>query len=35
MTTLVDPDRQNRFVWAVLVVVGAALCIAGWYRWMM
>jgi hypothetical protein len=28
-----EPDRQSRFVWLLLVIVGAILCLVGWYRW--
>ena len=27
------PDRQSRLVWLLLAIVGAILCIVGWYRW--
>jgi hypothetical protein len=26
------PDRLNMRVWLMLVVVGAVLCLIGWYR---
>jgi hypothetical protein len=29
-----DPNGQNRLVWVILAVVGALLCVVGWYRWM-
>ena len=35
MSTPNDSNRQNRVVWAVLAVLGAILCIVGWYRWVM
>jgi hypothetical protein len=28
------PDRLNLRVWAMLAIVGAILCIIGWYRYM-
>jgi hypothetical protein len=33
MAIAFDSERQNRVVWLVLVVLGAALCIVGWVRW--
>lgn len=27
------PDRLNMRVWTLLAIVGAALCIIGWYRY--
>ncbi len=30
-----DSNRQSRMVWVVLVILGAVLCIVGWYRYMM
>jgi hypothetical protein len=33
MATLKDSDRQNRIVWAVVAVLGAALAVVGWFRW--
>jgi hypothetical protein len=35
MVTPGDSERQNRLVWIVLAALGAFLCIAGWYRWIM
>ena len=35
MTTANDVNSQNRIVLIVLAVLGAALCVVGWYRWMM
>jgi hypothetical protein len=26
-------DRQALLVWAMLSIVGAILCLVGWYRW--
>jgi hypothetical protein len=26
------PDRLNMRVWLLLVIVGAVLCLIGWYR---
>ena len=26
------PDRLNMRVWLMLVIVGAVLCVIGWYR---
>jgi hypothetical protein len=26
-------DRQTQLLWAMLSIVGAILCIVGWYRW--
>ncbi len=34
MATLVDPDRQNRLVLAAIAILGAALCVAGWIRYL-
>jgi len=34
MATIVDPNRQNRIVLTVLALLGAFLCLAGWFRWM-
>jgi hypothetical protein len=33
MSTPNDPDRQSRLVWFVLAILGAILCVIGWYRW--
>ena len=33
MTTLIDPDRQSRVVWMIVAIIGAVLCVVGWYRW--
>jgi hypothetical protein len=30
-----SPDRMNLRVWLLLAVVGAILCIIGWYRWVL
>jgi hypothetical protein len=27
-----SPDRQSTLVWILLVIVGAILCVVGWYR---
>jgi hypothetical protein len=27
------PDRQVLLLWTMLTIVGAILCIVGWYRW--
>jgi hypothetical protein len=27
-------DRQQTIVLSILAVLGAALCIVGWYRWL-
>jgi hypothetical protein len=27
------PDRQSALVWFLLAIVGAILCVVGWYRW--
>ena len=27
-----DPNRQNRTLWLVLVIVGLVLAVLGWYR---
>ena len=29
-----DSNRQNRMGWIVLALLGAVLCIVGWYRYM-
>lgn len=31
--TTETPDRLNMRVWAMMALVGAALCIIGWYRY--
>ncbi len=28
-----SPDRMSMRVWLLLAIVGAALCIVGWYRY--
>jgi hypothetical protein len=28
-----SPDRMSMRVWLMLAVLGAVLCIVGWYRW--
>jgi hypothetical protein len=33
--TVESPDRMNMWVKLLLAVVGAVLCLVGWYRWMM
>ena len=33
MATPIDFNRQSRFVWLILVVLGAILCVVGWARW--
>jgi hypothetical protein len=35
MTAPNDVNRQARMVWTILIVLGAMLCVVGWYRWMM
>ena len=35
MPSPTDSNRQNRMVWIVLALLGAVLCIVGWYRYMM
>jgi hypothetical protein len=27
------PDRMNTRVWLILAILGAVLCIVGWYRY--
>ena len=27
------PDRLNMRIWAMLAIVGAILCVIGWYRY--
>jgi hypothetical protein len=34
MPTPNDSNRQNRMMWIILAIVGALLCVVGWYRWM-
>lgn len=29
-----SPDRLNLRVWLMLVIVGAVLCLVGWYRYL-
>jgi hypothetical protein len=31
--TTETPDRLNMRVWAMIALVGAILCIIGWYRY--
>jgi hypothetical protein len=26
-------DSQSRLLWLLLTIVGAILCVVGWYRW--
>jgi len=26
-------DRQQMLIWTMLMIVGAILCMVGWYRW--
>jgi hypothetical protein len=33
VTTPNDPNRQSRLVWTILVILGAVLAVAGWYKW--
>jgi hypothetical protein len=33
MTMRIDTDRSNRIVLALIAMLGAALCVIGWYRW--
>jgi hypothetical protein len=33
MMEINTPDRQAMLVWTMLSIVGAILCIIGWYRW--
>jgi hypothetical protein len=28
-----SPDRLSSAIWLLLAVLGAVLCIVGWYRW--
>ena len=28
------PDRMNMRVWLMLAILGAVLCVIGWYRYM-
>jgi hypothetical protein len=28
-----SPDRLSSGIWLLLAVLGAVLCIVGWYRW--
>jgi hypothetical protein len=28
------PDRLNLRVWLLLVILGAVLCVVGWYRYL-
>lgn len=34
MATLVDSERPNRIMLTVIAILGAVLCLAGWYRWL-
>jgi hypothetical protein len=29
-----SPDRLNLRVWLLLVILGAVLCVVGWYRYL-
>ena len=33
MSQTETPDRQALLVWAMLSIIGAILCLVGWYRW--
>lgn len=33
MPHLTPPDRMSQLVWLILAILGAFLCIVGWYRW--
>jgi hypothetical protein len=33
METQHTPDHQSQIIWAVLVLLGAVLAVAGWYNW--
>lgn len=26
-------DRQSQMIWLLLSILGAILCLVGWYRW--
>jgi len=28
-----SPDRLSQRVWFMLAILGAILCLVGWYRW--
>ena len=28
-----SPDRLNLRIWAVIAILGAVLCVIGWYRY--
>ena len=28
-----DSESQNRVILGILAIVGAVLCVVGWYRW--
>ena len=30
-----DPERPNRMMLTIIAIVGAILCVAGWYTWAM
>lgn len=33
MTTKEPPDRLNMRVWTMIAIVGAILCVIGWYNY--
>jgi hypothetical protein len=34
MGAVTDSDRSNRIVLAVIAILGAVLCLIGWYRYL-
>ena len=34
MTIRIDEDRSNRIVLAVIAILGGALCVLGWIRYL-
>ena len=33
MATSNDSDKQSRFIWFLLAILGLILLVVGWYRW--
>jgi hypothetical protein len=34
MTTFIDSERSNRILLTLIAIVGAVLCVIGWYRYL-
>jgi hypothetical protein len=33
MLDVTPPDRTSQLIWLILAILGAFLCVVGWYRW--